>query len=214
MLSKVAEEFVVEKHLKPAILTKLDRNQFGSMPNSSSIHTLISMLHNWNKSTDGNGSSTRIILFDFRKAFDMIDHRILIDKLAKYDIPKTTLLWILDFITDRRQRVKLSYDCLSEWKTVPVGVPQGTKLGLWLFLTMINDLDVMGNTNLWKYVDDSTLSEVIGKHCTSSMQDYVNEFVLKADVNGMQLKESKCKELRICLSNPKPVFDPVVINGD
>ena len=71
---------------------------------------------------------------------------------------------------------------------------------------MINDLDVMGNTNLWKYVDDSTLLEVIGKHCMSSMQDYVNEFVLKAETNGMQLKESKCKELRIFFSNTKPVF--------
>ena len=70
VLSKVAEEFV--------ILAKLGGNQFGSIPDSiSTIHALISMLHNWNKSTDGNGSSTRIILFDFRKAFDMVDHKIL-----------------------------------------------------------------------------------------------------------------------------------------
>ena len=64
--SKAAEEFVVEKHLKPAILVKLDRNQFGSIPDSSTIYALISMLNNWNKSTDGNSSSTRIILFDFQ----------------------------------------------------------------------------------------------------------------------------------------------------
>ena len=69
-----------------------------------------------------------------------------------------------------------------------------------------------GYTNFWKYVHDSTLSEVIGKHCMSSMQDYFNEFVLKAEMNGMQLKESMCKELPICFSNTKLVFDPVVIN--
>jgi hypothetical protein len=58
------------------------------------------------------------MLFDFRKAFDMIDHRILSEKLTNYDISKTILHWILDFITGRSQRVKLSDDCVSEWKTV------------------------------------------------------------------------------------------------
>jgi hypothetical protein len=56
------------------------------------------------------------MLFDFRKAFDMIDHRILSDKLTNYDIPKTILHWILDFITGRSQRVELSDDCVSDGK--------------------------------------------------------------------------------------------------
>ena len=38
-------------------------------------------------------------------------------------------VWVLDFLSDRKQRVKLSSDCLSEWGLVPAGVPQGTKLG-------------------------------------------------------------------------------------
>ncbi|XP_028416439.1 uncharacterized protein LOC114540505 [Dendronephthya gigantea] len=125
ILSKLAEEFVVEQHLKPAVLATIDKRQFGSIPNSSTTYALISMLHFWNKNTDGNGSTIRIMLFDFRKAFDMIDHHILARKLLKYNIPKPILHWILDFLTDRSQRVKLSDDCFSEWKAVPAGVPRG-----------------------------------------------------------------------------------------
>jgi hypothetical protein len=79
-------------------------------------------------------------------------------------------------------------------------------------LVKINDLDVLGDVNLWKYVDDSTLSEVIDKHCASAMQEYVNKFALKSTINGMQLKLSKCKELRICFSTTKIDSDPILIN--
>ena len=97
IISKIAESFVVETFVKPAVLKRLDRNQYGTIPNSNTVYALISMIHEWNGSTDGNGGTTRVILFDFRKAFDLIDHHILVQKLKTYDLPSWTIDWIRDF---------------------------------------------------------------------------------------------------------------------
>ena len=158
ILSKVAEEFVVAEYLRPSILKKIGDNQFGAIPKSSTTHALISLVHSWAKHTDGTGSTVRVVLFDYRKAFDLIDHALLAGKLLALDIPVGVSFWVIDFLTDRTQRVKLGEDCLSEWRNVPAGVPQGTKLGPWLFILMIDDINT-SNTNLWRYVDDTTIAE-------------------------------------------------------
>ena len=87
IVSKIAEDYVVNLFVKPAVLKKLDPNQYGTVPRSSTTQPLISMLHFLNASTDGNGATTRVVLFDYKKAFDLIDYRLLLHKLATYDIP-------------------------------------------------------------------------------------------------------------------------------
>ena len=156
VLSKLAEDFVVDHYVKPAVLAMVDLLQFGTVPGSSTTEALVSMTHAWYCATDGSAASVRVILFDFKKAFDLIDHRILVRKLGTYNIPDAVISWITDFLTSCKQRVKLGHDCFSEWG----GVPQGTKLRPWLFIIMIKELGVPG-TDLWKYFDDTTISETI-----------------------------------------------------
>ena len=114
VLSKVAEEYVVGCFVKPAVLKKVDPQQFGTLPGWNTTYALTSMLHKWNCDTDGNSATVRIVLFDFKKAFDLIDHDILIQKLVSFEIPNNVVNWIIDFLLNRKQRVKLCQDCVSE----------------------------------------------------------------------------------------------------
>ena len=76
---------------------------------------------------------------------------------------------MIDFLVHRNQPVKLSADCFSEWGPVPAGLPQGAKLGPWLFLLMIIDLHVP-HTQTWKYVDDTTVAEIVPRDTTGDAQ--------------------------------------------
>ena len=65
----------------------------------------------------------------------------------------------------------------------------------------------ISNLDLWKYVDDSTMSEVLMKNELSSMQAHVDQFVMQTKTDGLELNESKCKELRITFSKVASIMD-------
>ena len=59
------------------MLKIIDHDQYGGIPKSSTLFALISMFHHWLKATDGTVAAFRVVLFDYYKAFDLIDHKIL-----------------------------------------------------------------------------------------------------------------------------------------
>ena len=54
----------------------------------------------WTKGRDGNGATVRVTLYDYQKAFDLIDHRILVNKLSRLDLPTEIINWIIDFLSE------------------------------------------------------------------------------------------------------------------
>ena len=112
LLSKVAEEFVVAEYLWPSILKKIRDNQFGAMPASSTTYALISMVHSWTKHTDGTGSTVRVVLFDYRKAFDLIDYTL----LARKPLPAGPRLAGWRFVLDHRFPYRPHAESQAGWR--------------------------------------------------------------------------------------------------
>ena len=216
-LCKIAEEIVISYDLKSSIMSCIDPNQYGFIPGSCTTLALISLIHRWTETVDARGGTVRALLTDYRKAFDLIDHNILCQKLKQIGIKPSVFNWIVDFLRARSQRVKLHSDCFSDWKPINAGVPQGTKLGPWLFLLMINDLSIPSDDfegDMFKYADDTNVSEYIfNQEYTSSLQDVTNCIVNWSTYNKFELNPIKCKEIVINFQRNEPVFPPIEING-
>jgi len=101
-MSKIADGYVVDDFIKPAALQVLDDWQYGAVLKSTTTLALLEMLDSWTKATDGNRSTIRTVLFACRKAFDLIDHGILVNKLKSLNLPVSIINWVIDFLSDHQ----------------------------------------------------------------------------------------------------------------
>jgi hypothetical protein len=89
------------------IRSKIDPKQFGSLKGSSARFCLIDMVNNWLRTLDAPSHYLKVCFLDFSKAFDRINHNILIEKLILLGVRRCTIPWICDFLSNRRQLDKL-----------------------------------------------------------------------------------------------------------
>ena len=192
-LSKVCEQFVIIWLLEH-IGHKLDWGQYGGVKGSSINHYLIDFVNFVLFNQDLKVPHAVIAaMVDFQKAFNKIDHNVIITILSEMGVPGWLLRIVAGFLTDRDLIVRHK-GCSSSRQSLPGGGPQGTRLGLLIFLILINGA---GFTNLEKHMGVK-ISEKLNKRTPIpyTHMKYIDDMSLAESVN---LKEA-------LVPNPSPTL--------
>jgi len=211
-IAKVAERFIGQffnEHFR----NHIDPQQFGCTVKRSTTHALIKLTDEWFKASENCKNITRILFIDFTKAFDLIDHNVLMNKFIEYEFPPHVTSWLLSFLEDRKQFVSIS-NSHSTIRTSNAGAPQGTRAGPNVFKMLINSLRF--SLNYAKYVDDITISSISKDPDNNELQTAVDSNLVTFTLeNGMYTNDHKTKEMLVYFGTNinKDQVPRICING-
>lgn len=226
---------ILERCIATRITCFLERHnvispsQYGFQRNKSTTDALADLFENIYDNLD-NKQHTLAIYLDFRKAFDTVNHPILLNKLNSVGIRGVAHNWFTSYLKDRKHRVKIN-GTKSNLKTCNIGVPQGSILGPILFLIFINDLPQLNNVmKSILYADDTTLL-FTGNNITeltisanTKLKDVYNWLTLNrlsvnldktyacVYTNLLKITESEEEIIYTDRTNTKMKLDPVILN--
>ena len=208
VVSKIFER-IMDKQTNEYIIKYLSDYLCGYRKDFNAQYALLVMIERWKKALD-NGKIAAGLLMDLSKAFDTINHKLLIAKLRAYgfDIPSLEILY--DYLSDRWQRTKIN-SSFSTWSLILCGVPQGSVLGPKFFNIYLNDLFYLFiNTSVCNLADDTT-PYACDKDLPTLMENLEGDIESVMEwfqANFMLLNADKCHFL---LSGPKTVVEHISI---
>ena len=142
------------------------------------------------------GDNVDVVYLDFAKAFDKVDHGLLLRKMKKMGITGKLGKWILNFLLKRKQQVIFGGKKSTESEVLS-GVPQGSVLGPLLFLIMINDINHDVGSNVSLFADDTRISSKISsEECVETFQEDLEKLYEWQNANNMKFNGSKFELIR------------------
>jgi Reverse transcriptase (RNA-dependent DNA polymerase) len=196
-------------HVKPFLIDQ----QHGFRPARSTTTNLLSLSNFITKSMDSN-VQVDVVYTDFKKAFDKVDHSILIRKLFDLGFSYNITELFVDYLSGRCQFVKYESQYSNEYPTFS-GIPQGSNLGPLLFLIFINDIHtVISNSNLLLYADDLKVYRDIRTTADfTALQNDLNSLWEWASDNHLPFSIEKCHVVSYSRSLA-PLVHPYSLGGN
>lgn len=204
-------ELLVKQRLEFVLTNDISPSQHGFVKGKSTITNLM-VFSNYLYSILGQRGQVDVIYTDFSKAFDKLDHVLLLEKLDRMNNEFIPISWIASYLTSRTQCVKIE-DCISSPYVATSGIPQGSHLGPFLFILFINDIvNCFSFCKCLIYADDVKIyAEVKSISDTTRIQDELNYFHDWTVHNKLMLNTSKCKVMSFCKSRTSGVEVPYIL---
>ena len=215
--SKILEK-IVHKQLYKYVTdnNSMYVGQSGFRQQHSTCTALIKTLDKWNIEID-KGNYIGAVFVDLSKAFDMVNHKLLIAKLNSFGITGIENKWFKSYLNNRTQCVSVN-GTISNPKTIMSGVPQGSILGPLLFLLFINDMsDSIMNSTVDMYADDTLIYfchrdvktiETCLNNDLASLSKWLDDNLMKANVSktnvmllGTSAKTSRINHINVVMNN-------------
>ena len=191
-------------------------NQFGFRSNkltsTALANVLISVISKIN-----DKKCTIFTLLDLKKAFDLINHDMLLAKLQLYGIRGLPLTWVKSYLYGRRQKTKVNGN-FSTYKAITAGVPQGSILGSLMFILFINDVFQFcsKNVEIYQYADDTAI--IFHADCDDELQlivdDFFKNYVLWCMLNCIVVNPTKSNYLAFNSKAVVSINDVILANPE
>ena len=167
-----------------------DKNQSAYRKNHSTNTALLNISDDIYDAID-DSELTILVLLDYSKAFDTINHRLLYAKLQSLGFDFSAISWICSYLTDRKQKVKTT-TTESGWETVKNGVPQGSVLGPLLFSILVHDIGkCIQNGKYHMYADDTQIYYRMHIHQIYDTINRINEDIARV----VKYSENNCLKI-------------------
>jgi len=214
IFSKIFEKLVYNRFIefidKNNILIK---NQYGFQKNKSTELAVASLVSEITSSFE-NKKSSYCTFLDFAKAFDTVNHNIMLDKLKYYGVRGKSLLWFESYLKNRSQYTEVG-GFLSEQGYIKCGVPQGSILGPLLFLLYINDIAESSSVlNFFLFADDTVVyySDKTNQETEKVLNQELDKVYDWLAANKLSLNVEKPTFMHFSLQKKKPELKILINN--